>query len=43
MKFLTNEQFDAPPTFDYYKYIGSLTTPPCEEYVNLYSIRLFGL
>lgn len=32
MKFLMKDAFDSTPTFDYYKYIGSLTTPPCEEY-----------
>lgn len=23
----------TPPPFNYYKYMGSMTTPPCEEYV----------
>jgi IMP dehydrogenase len=33
MKLISKENFESTPTFDYYKYIGSLTTPPCEEYV----------
>lgn len=24
---------ENPPPFNYYKYMGSMTSPPCEEYV----------
>jgi len=31
-KFLYNDDYiAAPPPFNYYKYMGSLTAPPCEE------------
>ena len=33
MKFILKDNFEQTPVFDYYKYMGSLTTPPCEEYV----------
>jgi len=32
MKFIYNDDvYNSPPPFDYYKYRGSFTFPPCEE------------
>jgi carbonic anhydrase len=35
MQFMVKDNFEETPNFSYYKYMGSLTTPPCEEYVNI--------
>lgn len=33
-----DEMDPVPPPFNYYKYMGSMTTPPCEEYVVHYVV-----